>query len=75
MQATSPVASAALGRTMLCALMLAQGKKEGEMYGQVEPETVQIDIRGNGPLKQAFAVADGRGEVGRRMMNGLRLRM
>ena len=27
MQATSPVASAALGRTMVCALMLAQGKK------------------------------------------------
>eukprot|EP00282_Hemiselmis_andersenii_P024956 CAMPEP_0172019366 /NCGR_PEP_ID=MMETSP1041-20130122/12598_1 /TAXON_ID=464988 /ORGANISM="Hemiselmis andersenii, Strain CCMP439" /LENGTH=326 /DNA_ID=CAMNT_0012674535 /DNA_START=165 /DNA_END=1145 /DNA_ORIENTATION=- len=63
MQATSPVASAALGRTMICSLMLAAGKKTGEMYGEVEQESVQIDVRGDGPLKQSFATADGRGEV------------
>lgn len=63
MQATSAVASAALGRTMLCALMLAAGKKTAEMYGETGQESVQIDIRGDGPLKQSFAVADGRGEV------------
>mmetsp|Transcript_46273 Transcript_46273/g.112661 ORF Transcript_46273/g.112661 Transcript_46273/m.112661 type:complete len:384 (+) Transcript_46273:33-1184(+) len=63
MQATAPVASAALGRTMICALLLAAGKKTGEMYGEVGQETVQIDIRGDGPLRQAFALADGVGEV------------
>eukprot|EP00285_Hemiselmis_virescens_P006884 CAMPEP_0173387366 /NCGR_PEP_ID=MMETSP1356-20130122/9885_1 /TAXON_ID=77927 ORGANISM="Hemiselmis virescens, Strain PCC157" /NCGR_SAMPLE_ID=MMETSP1356 /ASSEMBLY_ACC=CAM_ASM_000847 /LENGTH=329 /DNA_ID=CAMNT_0014343959 /DNA_START=234 /DNA_END=1223 /DNA_ORIENTATION=- len=63
MQATSPVASAALGRTMICALMLAAGKKTAEMYGEVGQESVQIDVRGDGPLKQAFATADGLAEV------------
>jgi hypothetical protein len=63
MQATSPVASAALGRTIVCALMLAAGKKTAEMYGEIGQETVQIDVRGDGPLKQSFALADGRGEV------------
>lgn len=63
MQGTSPVASAALGRAMVCALLLSQGKKEGAMYGEAGRETIQIDIRGDGPLKQVFALADGRAEV------------
>jgi hypothetical protein len=30
MQKTSPVCSAALGRTLICALMMGQGKKDGQ---------------------------------------------
>ncbi|EKX35838.1 hypothetical protein GUITHDRAFT_79413 [Guillardia theta CCMP2712] len=63
MQKTSPVCSAALGRTMICALLMAQGKKDAEMYGDQAKETLQIDIRGDGPIKQVFAIADGAGEV------------
>jgi len=63
MQKTSPVCSAALGRTMICALMMGQGKKEGSMYGQEQRETLQIDVRADGPIKQVFALADGEGEV------------
>ena len=63
MQKTAPVCSAALGRTLICALMLAQGKKDGVMYGEEGRETLQIDIRGDGPIKQVFAIADGQGEV------------
>jgi len=63
MQRTAPVCSAALGRTLICALLLSSGKKDGEMYGEEGRETLQIDIRGDGPIKQVFAVADGQGEV------------
>eukprot|EP00277_Geminigera_cryophila_P018925 CAMPEP_0179444586 /NCGR_PEP_ID=MMETSP0799-20121207/28016_1 /TAXON_ID=46947 /ORGANISM="Geminigera cryophila, Strain CCMP2564" /LENGTH=343 /DNA_ID=CAMNT_0021231745 /DNA_START=142 /DNA_END=1173 /DNA_ORIENTATION=- len=63
MQKTSPVCSAALGRTLICALMMGQGKKDGSMYGESEKETLQIDVRANGPIKQVFALADGEGEV------------
>ena len=42
MQKTSPVCSAALGRTMICALMMGQGKKDGSMYGESERETLQV---------------------------------
>jgi molecular chaperone Hsp33 len=63
MQKTSPVCSAALGRTLICALMMAQGKKDGSMYGETERESLQIDVRADGPIKQVFALADGVGEV------------
>jgi len=54
-QKTSPVASAALGRAMICGLLLSAGKKEGE--------TVQLELRGDGPLKTTVAISNGRGEV------------
>jgi molecular chaperone Hsp33 len=63
MQKTMPVCSAALGRTLICALMMGQGKKDGSMYGEKQQESLQIDIRANGPIKQVFAIADGQGEV------------
>jgi len=63
MQKTSPVASAALGRAMICTLLLSQGKKEGEMYGEKGRETIQLDFRGDGPLTQVFALGDSAGEV------------
>lgn len=52
---TSPVASAAFGRTLACALLLAAGKKEGE--------TLQLEFRGDGPLRGITAIANGEGEV------------
>jgi len=51
----SPIASAALGRALVCALLLASGKKDRE--------TVNVEFRGNGPLKTVVAVANGLGEV------------
>lgn len=46
---TSPVATTALGRTLLCALLLASGRKEGD--------TLQIQFRGAGPLGGVTAIA------------------
>lgn len=54
-QETKPVATAALGRTLICALLLSAGKKSDE--------TVNIEFRGSGPLKTVMAVADGLGQV------------
>lgn len=48
----TPVAAAALGRALLAALLLASGKKD--------LETVQLEFRGDGPLKVVVAIADGR---------------
>jgi molecular chaperone Hsp33 len=53
-QAT-PVAAAALGRSLLAALLLASGKKH--------LETVQLEFRGDGPLRVIVAIADGKGSV------------
>jgi molecular chaperone Hsp33 len=51
----TPVAAAALGRSLLAALLLASGKKD--------LETVQMEFRGDGPLRAVVAIADGRGHV------------
>jgi molecular chaperone Hsp33 len=51
----SPVAAAAFGRTLTCALLLASGKKDGE--------TLQLEIRGDGPIRGITAIANGEGQV------------
>ena len=51
----SPTATAALGRTLLGALLLAAGGKGGE--------TVQIQFRGDGPLRGVVALADDAGHA------------
>lgn len=48
--ATSPLATLALGRALLGALLLASGNKERE--------TLQLDFRGDGPLVGVTAIAD-----------------
>ena len=52
---TSPTATAALGRTLLGALLLASGGKGGE--------SVQIQFRGGGPLRGVVALADDAGHA------------
>ena len=52
---TSPTATVALGRTLLGALLLAAGGKGGE--------SVQIQFRGNGPLRSVVALADDAGHA------------
>jgi molecular chaperone Hsp33 len=52
---TSPTATAALGRTLLGALLLASGGKGGE--------SVQIQFRGAGPLRGVVALADDTGHA------------
>jgi molecular chaperone Hsp33 len=52
---TSPTATAALGRTLLGALLLAAGGKSGE--------SVQIQFRGDGPLRSVVALADDAGRA------------
>jgi molecular chaperone Hsp33 len=52
---TSPTATAALGRTLLGALLLAASGKSGE--------SVQIQFRGNGPLRSVVALADDAGRA------------
>mmetsp|Transcript_1107 Transcript_1107/g.2316 ORF Transcript_1107/g.2316 Transcript_1107/m.2316 type:complete len:348 (-) Transcript_1107:1670-2713(-) len=51
----SPVAAAAFGRALVCAILLGAGKKD--------KETVQLEFRGNGPLRGLVAMANGTGEV------------
>jgi molecular chaperone Hsp33 len=53
--ATSPVASVALGRALMGAVLLATTSKHGE--------TVQLQFRGDGPLGSIVAIADGEGRV------------
>jgi len=53
--ATAPTASAALGRTLLAAVLLGA---EGD-----EDETVQLQLSGSGPLRSATAIADSAGRV------------
>ena len=48
---TAPTASAALGRSLMGALLLAAGK--------TRDETVQLQFRGDGELGQVTAIADG----------------
>ena len=52
---TSPTATAALGRTLLGALLLAAGGKSGE--------SVQVQFRGDGPLRGVVALADDAGRA------------
>ena len=52
---TSPTASAALGRALMGAALLASGSAEGE--------TVQLQLRGDGPLGCVTAIADCNGRV------------
>lgn len=52
---TSPTATTALGRAMLGALLLAAGAKSGE--------SVQLQFRGDGPLRGVVATADDTGSV------------
>lgn len=52
---TSPVATAALGRTLLGAVLLASQGKDGE--------TVELRFRARGPLGQVVAIADDAGRV------------
>ena len=51
----SPTAALALGRMLMGAVLLAAGKKEGE--------TVQIQLRGDGPLGPVTAIADSAGQA------------
>lgn len=52
---TTPVASTAFGRALTCALLLSAGKKDGE--------SLQIEFRGNGPIRGMTTIANGAGEV------------
>src|SRR5260221_13288467 len=51
----SPTATAALGRTLLGALLLAAGGKSGE--------SVQVQFRGDGPLRGVVAIGDDAGRA------------
>jgi molecular chaperone Hsp33 len=52
---TAPTASAALGRALMGAVLLANGAQEGE--------TLQLQLRGDGPLGQVTVIADHLGRV------------
>lgn len=52
---TTPVAATAFGRTLICALLLSSGKKDGE--------TLQIEFRGSGPIRGITAISNGSGQV------------
>lgn len=54
-QEASALAGAALGRALLGTVLLAAGGKDGE--------TVELRLRGNGPLRSALAMADGLGRA------------
>eukprot|EP00741_Cyanophora_paradoxa_P019148 tig00021123_g18488.t1 len=55
LQGCSPTAMAALGRTLCGALLLSDGKKDGE--------SVQLDFRGSGPVGRVMGIADSNGFV------------
>jgi len=52
---TAPTATAALGRTLMGAILLATGSKDDE--------TLQIQVRGQGEVGTIMAIADGTGKV------------
>ena len=54
-QGASALAGAALGRALLGTLLLGAGGKDGE--------TVELRLRGDGPLRSVLAMADGLGRV------------
>ena len=53
---TSPVATAALGRTLTCAMLMSSGLKN-------DTDSVTLSIRGDGPLGVILAVSDRFGNV------------
>lgn len=53
---TQPAATAALGRVMSIAAVMASGIKD-------ERETLKVDIRGNGPLKSILVNANNQGDI------------
>jgi molecular chaperone Hsp33 len=52
---TSPTASAALGRTLMASILMAATGKDGE--------TVQIQVRGDGPIGSVTAISDEQGRA------------
>jgi molecular chaperone Hsp33 len=54
-QGASALAGAALGRALLGSVLLAAGGKDGE--------TVELRLRGDGPLRSVLAMADGLGRA------------
>ena len=56
LQNTSPVATAALGRTLTCAVMMGTMMKSAE-------DLLTVQIRGDGPLGGIVATADAKGRV------------
>ena len=54
---TSPVATAALGRTAMGALLLAAASLKEE------EQLLTVEVRGDGPIGRIIATANGRGEV------------
>lgn len=60
-QRTSPLATAALGRALLGAVLLGAGGKDGE--------TVQLRLRGDGPLGSVLAIADAEARARGRVAN------
>ena len=60
-QETGPLATAALGRALLGAVLLGAGAKDGE--------TVQLRMRGDGPLGSVLAIADSEGRARGRVAN------
>lgn len=54
-QGANALASAALGRALLGTVLLAAGGKDGE--------TVELRLRGDGPLRSVLAMADGLGRA------------
>src|SRR5512145_767076 len=54
-QGASALAGAALGRALLGGVLLGAGGKDGE--------TVELRLRGDGPLRSVLALADGMGRA------------
>jgi molecular chaperone Hsp33 len=52
---TAPTASAALGRTLMASILMAAAGKDGE--------TVQIQVRGDGPIGSVTAISDEQGRA------------
>ncbi|KAI8470549.1 MAG: heat shock protein Hsp33 [Monoraphidium minutum] len=60
---TAPTATAALGRTLLGALLMGSFRKDDE--------AIQVSFKGDGVLGGAFAIADTRGQVKGKVGNAL----
>lgn len=58
----APTAAHALGRTMLGALLIAVGSAPDDA-DEANVESVQLQLRGDGPLGSLTAIADSRGRV------------
>ena len=58
----APTAANALGRVLMGAVLLAVGSGRTDEEGE-EGESVQLQLRGNGPLGSIVAISDARGRV------------